>query len=247
MFGFTKSFKFQVFQEIAQDFRAFMEGDPSVPKGFRGALEVALCAPGFHALLGHRIAHSLHRLGVPVLPRLISLLFRWWTGVEIHPGARIGKGILIDHGSGVVIGESAVVKDRCILFQGVTLGATGNERQWQRHPILEEGVVVGSGAKVLGPVRVGRGAKIGANAVVLSDVPPLATVVGPKAQVVKIKGSKARHTISQGTKALGSADPLEEALSRLGALEEEVHRLKRRLGQFERQERSEKTVEEVAI
>ncbi|WP_281744829.1 serine O-acetyltransferase EpsC [Thermanaerovibrio acidaminovorans] len=205
-----------MFKLVAEDFKAVMERDPSIPRGLRGFLEVALCAPGFHALLGHRLAHALHRLGVPVIPRLLSLLFRWWTGIEIHPGARIGKGILIDHGSGVVIGESAVVGDRCVIFQGVTLGATGNETRWQRHPILEDHVVVGSGAKVLGPIRIGRGARIGANAVVLSPVPAGATVVGPKAQVVKGPGATPRRSP-------------EELLRRIEMLEMEMEELRAEL------------------
>ncbi|MCX7828914.1 MAG: serine O-acetyltransferase [Thermanaerothrix sp.] len=239
-----------MFREIAEDFRAFRDRDPSVPKGMRGALEVALCAPGFHALLGHRIAHRLHRLGVPVLPRLISVIFRWWTGIEIHPGAKIGKGILIDHGSGVVIGESAVVKDRCVIFQGVTLGATGNERQWQRHPILEEDVVVGSGAKILGPITVGRGAKIGANSVVLSPVPPFTTMVGPKARPVK--GPGAAH-VSKRPEPWGLMDAANlsataankeaDLLRRIEALEREVMRLKREMRLKERKD----SFEEVAI
>jgi serine O-acetyltransferase len=226
-----------VFREIAEDFKAFRDRDPSVPKGIRGVLEVALCAPGFHALLGHRIAHRLHRLGVPVLPRLISVIFRWWTGIEIHPGARIGKGILIDHGSGVVIGESAVVKDRCVIFQGVTLGATGNERQWQRHPILEEDVVVGSGAKILGPITVGRGAKIGANSVVLSPVPPFTTMVGPKARPVKGPGAAAQgskgpepwEVMDWANLSAPPANGEEDLMGRIEALEREVMRLKREI------------------
>ncbi|EHM10903.1 serine acetyltransferase [Thermanaerovibrio velox DSM 12556] len=227
-----------MFKEIAEDFKAFRDRDPSVPKGIKGALEVALCAPGFHALLGHRIAHRLHRWGVPVLPRLLSVIFRWWTGIEIHPGARIGKGILIDHGSGVVIGESAVVRDRCVIFQGVTLGATGNERQWQRHPILEEEVVVGSGAKVLGPITVGRGAKIGANSVVLSNVPPFSTVVGPKARVVK--GPGAVKGVSQSSSERGETEDL---MRRIEALERELRAL--RLEMRLREDRD--SVREVAI
>ena len=203
------------------------KNDPAIPEGLRGSLEVLLCTPGFQALLVHRLVHRLHvSLRVPVLPRLVSLVARWWTGIEIHPGARIAPGVFIDHGSGVVIGESAVVGRGCVLFQGVTLGATGNERTWQRHPILEEGVFVGSGARVLGPVTLGRNARIGANAVVLEDVPPETTMVGPKARAVKV-GRMRLTSLPEGV----CRHEMEALSARMETLEGEIRSLRRQLAE----------------
>jgi serine O-acetyltransferase len=174
---------------ILDDFKAARERDPAIPAGIRGFLEVMLCTPGFQAVAAHRLIHFLHaRLRVPVLPRFLGLLVRWWTGTEIHPGARIGKGVFIDHAAGVVIGESAVVGDGVTLYHGVTLGATGNEKTWKRHPTLEAGVFVGSGARILGPVAVGKNARIGAGSVVVKDVPAGVTVTGIPARIVKSRG-----------------------------------------------------------
>jgi serine O-acetyltransferase len=192
---------------IVEDFRAVRERDPAIPGGLRGLVEVILCTPGFQAVTVHRLVHFLHvSLHIPVLPRFLALLARWWTGTEIHPGARLGKGVFIDHAAGVVIGESAVVGDGVTLFQGVTLGATGNEKEWKRHPTLEAGVFVGSGARILGPVTVGKGARVGAGSVVLKDVPPAATVAGVPARIVKSKGQRV-------------PSPLESAEARIEALE----------------------------
>lgn len=174
---------------LVDDFRAVKERDPAIPAGIRGFFEVALCTPGFQAVAAHRLIHFLHaRLRVPVLPRFLGLLVRWWTGTEIHPGARIGKGVFIDHAAGVVIGESAIVGDGVTLYHGVTLGATGNEKGWKRHPTLESGVFVGSGARILGPVTVGKNARIGAGSVVVKDVPGSVTVTGVPARIVKSRG-----------------------------------------------------------
>ncbi|HEX5418015.1 MAG TPA: serine O-acetyltransferase [Chloroflexota bacterium] len=164
---------------IRDDVRAVFERDPAATN----LVEVILTYPGFHALLLHRLAHRLHRTGLPVLPRLISHYNRWATGIEIHPGARIGPGLFIDHGMGVVIGETSEVGRDVTLYQGVTLGGTGKERG-KRHPTLGDRVMVGVGAKILGAVTIGEGAKIGAGAVVLSDVPAYATAVGVPAKVV---------------------------------------------------------------
>ena len=214
-----------VWRTIVEDYRAVRRNDPAIPGGLRGSLETLLCTPGFQALLVHRLVHPLHvSLKVPVLPRLLSLVARWWTGIEIHPGARIAPGVFIDHGSGVVVGESAVVGRGCVLFQGVTLGATGNERTWQRHPILEEGVFVGSGARVLGPVTLGKGARIGANAVVLEDVPPDTTMVGPKARAVKV-GRARIGNLPEGVCRQG----MEDLTARMESLEREVQSLRRQL------------------
>jgi len=164
---------------IRDDVRAVFERDPAATS----LVEVLLTYPGFHALLLHRLAHWLQRTGLPVIPRLISHYNRWATGIEIHPGARIGPGFFIDHGMGVVISETSEIGRDVTLYQGVTLGGTGKERG-KRHPTLGDRVMVGVGAKILGAVTIGEGAKIGAGAVVLSDVPAYATAVGVPAKVV---------------------------------------------------------------
>ncbi len=158
---------------IASDFRIIFERDPAAHHW----LEVLLCYPGLHALTLHRLAHSLHHLRCPILPRFIAHLGRMLTGIEIHPAAVIGKGVFIDHGMGVVIGETAIVGDYCLIYQGATLGGTGKEHG-KRHPTLGEHVVVGAGAKVLGNLKIGDRVRIGAGSVVLRDVPSDCTVVG---------------------------------------------------------------------
>ena len=164
---------------FSEDVRVIFERDPAAANLF----EVLLTYPGLHALLLHRLAHAMHRRGVPVVPRLISHLSRWVTGIEIHPGATIGRRFFIDHGMGVVIGETSEIGDDVTLYQGVTLGGTGKEKG-KRHPTLGDDVMVGVGAKVLGAVTIGDHARVGAGAVVLSDVPPHATAVGVPAKVV---------------------------------------------------------------
>ena len=162
---------------------AYQRRDPAA----RSKLEVFLLYPGVHAILYHRLAHWLyqHRLFLPA--RFVSQWSRFWTGIEIHPGATIGHRLVIDHGMGIVIGETAEIGDDCLLYQGVTLGGTGKD-QGKRHPTLGNNVLVGSGARVLGPFKVGDNARIAANSVVLSEVPPDATAVGIPAQVVRIAG-----------------------------------------------------------
>jgi len=207
---------------IKSDFMAAMRNDPAIPRGFRGFLEVVLCTPGFLAITCHRGLHFLHtKLRVPVIPRFLSLIVRWWTGIEIHPGAKIGSGFFIDHGAGVVIGETAVVGDNVTLYQGVTLGGTGNEKGKKRHPTLESNVFVGSGAKILGPITVGANSRIGANSVVLKDVPRGATVTGMRARIVKIDGKR----VSECSSGISP----EEIWSKIFRLEEEVFLLKREL------------------
>jgi serine O-acetyltransferase len=164
---------------LADELRAIRERDPAA----RTTIEILLTYPGLHAIALHRLASWLHRRRRRLLARIVSHLNRGLTGIEIHPGAAIGRGVFIDHGMGVVIGETASVGDDVTLYQGVTLGGTGKERG-KRHPTLEEGVVVGVGAAILGAVRVGAGAKIGAGAVVLRDVPPHTTAVGVPARAV---------------------------------------------------------------
>lgn len=164
---------------VFSDIKAARDKDPAATN----TIEVVLTYPGFHALLLHRFAHALHSAGIPVLPRVISSLSRFLTGIEIHPGARIGSGVFIDHGMGVVIGETAEVGDGCHLMQGVTLGGTSNRRE-KRHPTLHANVFVGAGAKLIGAITVGENARIGAGSVVVTNVPANATVVGVPGKVV---------------------------------------------------------------
>lgn len=168
-----------MFNGIREDIRSVFDRDPAA----RNSLEVLLTYPGLHALLLHRLAHWCWRHGMKLLARLISTFSRWATGIEIHPGARIGRRFFIDHGMGVVIGETAEVGDDVTLYHSVTLGGT-SWNKGKRHPTLEDGVVVGAGAKVLGPIRVGKGARIGSNSVVTKEVPPGATVVGIPGRVI---------------------------------------------------------------
>jgi serine O-acetyltransferase len=163
------------------------ERDPAARTGFFGWLEIVLCYPGVHAIWLHRIAHWLWELGLPVLPRLISHINRFLTNIEIHPGAKIGKGVFIDHGAGVVIGETAEVGDNVTMYQGVTLGGTGKERG-KRHPTIGNNVVIGAGAIILGNITIGDNSRIGAGSVVVKSVPPNATAVGVPAKVVSING-----------------------------------------------------------
>ncbi len=162
------------------DLRAAKERDPAA----RGALEVLLCYPGFHALVAHRFIHALHSIGLPLMPRMLSNWMRFLTGIEIHPAARIGRGVFIDHGMGVVIGETSQIGDGCTLYQGVTLGGTSLSRG-KRHPTLGENVVVGAGAAVLGAITVGNGARIGAGSVVVRDVEEKSIVAGVPAREVR--------------------------------------------------------------
>ena len=197
--------------------KAAMARDPAA-RGFWGVLEIVLSSAGFHALLFHDVAHLLYRtLHVPLLPRLISQLARFLTGVEIHPGAKIGKGVFIDHGMGVVIGETAEVGDGTTIFQGVTLGGTGMQRG-KRHPTVGRNVVIGVGAAVLGNVTVGDDSYIGAGAVVLRDVPPNSTAVGVPARIVRMEG---RKIIGATLDHTSLPDPI---LERLQALQDELER-----------------------
>ena len=170
---------------IKSDFKIIKERDPAA-KGF---LEIILCYPGFQALVLHRISHQLWKYKLPLLPRVLSQLTRNITGIEIHPGAKIGKGVFIDHGMGVVIGETSEIGDRCLLYQGVTLGGTGKDCG-KRHPTLEENVVVGAGAKVLGAIQIGSNTRIGAGSVVVKNVEKNSTVVGIPGRVVHQSGVK---------------------------------------------------------
>lgn len=205
---------------IRSDYMAAKRNDPAIPDGLRGFFEVLLCTPGFLAITAHRGIHFLHsKLHIPVLPRLISLFVRWWTGIEIHPAAQIGEGFFIDHGAGVVIGETTIIGKNVTLYQGVTLGGTGNEKCHKRHPTLGDNVFVGSGAKILGPITVGSHSRIGANSVVLKNVPERATVTGMRARIVKVDGK----AVSSPQAALSQ----EELFARILRLEEELYYLRR--------------------
>ena len=173
---------------ILEDIRAYKRNDPAA----RSALEILLLYNGLHATIDYRIAHWLHVRGLRFLARAISQWSKMWTGIEIHPGAHIGRRLVIDHGTGIVIGETAEIGDDCLLYQGVTLGGTGKD-VGKRHPTLGNNVMVGSGAKVLGPFKVGDNARIAANSVVLREVPPNATVVGVPGRIVRLSGEKLDH------------------------------------------------------
>ena len=170
---------------IKADFSIIKERDPAA----RGPLEIIFCYPGFQALVAHRISHKLWTLKLPFIPRLLSQITRFITGIEIHPGAKIGKSVFIDHGMGVVIGETSEIGNRCLLYQGVTLGGTGKENG-KRHPTLEENVVIGAGAKILGAIIIGTNTRIGAGSVVVKDVEADSTVVGIPGRVVHQSGVK---------------------------------------------------------
>jgi serine O-acetyltransferase len=206
-----------VLAEIKSDVAAAKSRDPAA-RGV-GSLEVLLSWPGVHALLAHRLAHALYGAGVPVLPRLIAAVARAVTGIEIHPAAAIGDDFFIDHGMGVVIGETAAIGDGVTLYQGVTLGGTGFATG-KRHPTVQDNVTVGSGAKMLGPITIGHGAKIGANTVVIHDVPPNATVVGNPGHPVRVEG---RRPEGPDADWIHLPDPVAEAIkglaSRIAVLE----------------------------
>ena len=209
--------------ELRRDVVAARDRDPAARDV--GQLEILATWPGIHALLAHRIAHALDGAGVPLLPRSISMLSRALTGIEIHPSARIGEGLFIDHGAGVVIGETAEIGHNVTLYQGVTLGGTGFATG-KRHPTVQDNVTIGSGAKLLGPITIGHGAKIGANSVVITDVPPNCTVVGNPGHPVRVDG---RRVEGPDADWIHLPDPIAEAIqglaSRIGALERMVSEL----------------------
>ena len=196
---------------VRSDIEAARERDPSA-LGV-GRLELIAGWPGIQAVLAHRVANSLYRAGVPALPRAIAYFARALTGIEIHHAAQIGEGLFIDHGSGVVVGETAIVGDGVTLYQGVTLGGTGFETG-KRHPTVQDNVTIGSGAKLLGPIEIGHGAKIGANSVVIRDVPPNSTVVGVPGHPVRIDG---RRIEGPDTDWIHLPDPVADAMRALSA------------------------------
>jgi serine O-acetyltransferase len=212
---------------LSDDIRAISERDPAA----RSRLEVLLCYPSLHAVMFHRVAHPLWQRGWRTLARFISQVARWLTGIEIHPGAQIGRKLLIDHGMGVVIGETAVVGDNVTLYQQVTLGGV-SLNPGKRHPTIEDDVVIGAGAAVLGPFTVGRGARIGANAVVLRGVPAGATMVGvPARQVGPQPICEETCFPAYGVQPGMTVDPVSRAIDRLTA---QVAELEARLREVER-------------
>ncbi len=218
-----------MFKTLKEDVESVLARDPAA----RSKLEVLLCYPGLHALLFHRLAHALWQRGWCLLARLISQFSRFLTGIEIHPGARIGRRFFIDHGMGVVIGETAEVGDDVTLYQGVTLGGVSLD-PGKRHPTLEDGVVVGAGAAVLGPIRIGRGARIGSNAVVLKDVPPGATVVGVPARPVGPRPAEEQVRERAVFPAYGTAPgaDVDPVLRQIARLERRIAELEKRIQQL---------------
>ncbi len=219
-----------MFKALKEDIQAVFERDPAA----RSRLEVLICYPGVHAVMLHRVAHAFWRRGWRLAGRIVSNLNRFLTGIEIHPGAKIGRRFFIDHGMGVVIGETAEIGDDVTIYQGVTLGGVSLD-PGKRHPTVEDGVVIGAGAAVLGPFTVRRGARIGSNAVVLKEVPEGATVVGIPAKPV---GPQPAAEVEHGFPAYGTwpgvaADPVSRALERacvqLDALEARLEALERRV------------------
>ncbi|NJL44911.1 MAG: serine O-acetyltransferase [Leptolyngbyaceae cyanobacterium SM2_3_12] len=208
-----------MFKILITDFRIVFERDPAA----RSWLEVMTCYPGLHALMLHRFSHWLWNLGLPLIPRLISHLGRFLTGIEIHPGATIGTGVFIDHGMGVVIGETAIVGNYALIYQGVTLGGTGKE-SGKRHPTLGENVVVGAGAKVLGNIQVGHNVRIGAGSVVLREVPSDCTVVGVPGRIVYRAGDRV-DPLEHGRLPDSEAQVIRALVDRIEALEKEVQAL----------------------
>ncbi len=197
--------------QLLEDIRAYQRNDPAA----RSAMEILLLYNGLHATIDYRIAHWLLRHHCRFLARAVSQWSKLWTGIEIHPGAQIGKRLVIDHGTGIVIGETAEIGDDCLLYQGVTLGGTGKD-VGKRHPTLGNNVMVGAGAKVLGPIHVGNNARIAANAVVLREVPDNATVVGVPGHVVRLCGEKLDH-IHTPDPVMLELEMLKQRLSRLEA------------------------------
>jgi serine O-acetyltransferase len=206
----------KVFKSIGKDIEAVFEHDPAV----RNTIEVIFAYPGFHARQYHRVAHTLWNWKIPFFPRLVSHIGRFFTGIEIHPGAEIGEKFFIDHGMGVVIGETSVIGDNVVLYQGVTLGGTSLQKK-KRHPTLGNNVVIGAGAKVIGAITIGDNSKVGSGSVVISSVPSHATVVGVPGRIVEI-----RNPDNDTTEKL--PDPVGE---RIQTLEKKVAELEKRLNQ----------------
>lgn len=208
-------------ENIKADIESIKARDPAA----HSSLEIILTYSGVHAVIMHRVAHWFYENDYMTVARIISQFSRFLTGIEIHPGAKIGKGLLIDHGSGVVIGETAEIGDNCLIYQGCTLGGTGKE-SGKRHPTLGNNVMVGSGAKILGPFKVGDNAKIAANAVVLEEVPPDCTAVGVPARIVRRSGEKVECDLDQ----IHIPDPVSQELCRHLC---KIEKLEKKIGELE--------------
>lgn len=223
-----------MFKQLREDIRSVFERDPAA----RTTWEVLTCYPGLHAIYIHKLAHWFWEIGLRWLGRLTTHFGRWVTGIEIHPGAKIGRRVFIDHGMGVVIGETAEVGDDCTLYQGVTLGGTSWDKG-KRHPTLEHGVVVGAGAKILGPFTVGAGAKIGSNAVVVKEVPAGATVVGVPGRMVEETSAHTEERFAAYAVVQNQDDPYAKAIQTLvdhsHELERAVATLQERLQRLEKE------------
>ena len=198
-----------------KEIKSTQEKDPAA----KGYLEIILLYPGLHAVISHRVAHALWQLKLPILPRFISQIMRFFTGIEIHPGAQIGDGLFIDHGMGVVIGETSIVGNNVTMFQGATLGGTGKETG-KRHPTVGNDVVIGAGAKILGNITIGDNSYIGANAVVLRDVPANSTVVGVPGHITKQDGKKIDLTMDHAHVSDPMMQHMKELLKRIKTLED---------------------------
>ena len=208
-----------MFKIIKSDIAIIRERDPAA----KGILEIFLCYPGFQAIFMHRFTHKLWKLKFPLIPRIISQINRSLTGIEIHPGAKIGKKVFIDHGMGVVIGETAEIGNNCLLYQGVTLGGTGKSHG-KRHPTLKENVVVGAGAKVLGSITVGANTRIGAGSVVVRSVKGNSTVVGVPGRVVHQSGVKI-NPLAHSALPDAEANVIRNLMDRIDQLENQTNRL----------------------
>jgi serine O-acetyltransferase len=217
------------FDTVLADLRAPLQRDPAA----RGWLDVVLSYPGFHALVAYRLIHPLHTAGIPILPRLFANIARFFTQVEIHPAAKIGRGVFIDHGSGIVIGETAEIGDGCTIYQGVTLGGTSLSHG-KRHPTLGRNVTVGVNSSVLGAIVLGDNAKVGGGSVVVKDVPANATVVGVPARIVMQDGKPIR-VVSERPQ-VDMPDPTADAISRL---QRQIAQLEARLTELEQGEATE--------
>jgi serine O-acetyltransferase len=207
-----------MFGVIREQIDTIFREDPAA----KSVLEIVLCYPGFHAVLLHRFAHWLYRSNVPLIPRVVSQFSRFATGIEIHPGATIGRRFFIDHGMGVVIGETAEIGDDVLIYQGVTLGGTGNE-QGKRHPTIGNNVVIGTGAKVLGSIRIGNNCKIGAGSVVVRPVPDHSTVVGIPGRIVRQRAPEG--VLDHGILPDPEGQEIEELKQRVSDLEEKLKAL----------------------
>jgi serine O-acetyltransferase len=226
----------RIVREVGCDVAAARERDPAAQGA--GTLEILSSWAGVQAILAHRFSHALHEAGVPMVPSMLSYGTRAVTGIEIHPAAKIGTDFFIDHGSGVVIGETAEIGDRVTVYQSVTLGGTGFARG-KRHPTVEDNVTIGSGAKLLGPITIGHGAKVGANSVVIQDVPPNSTVVGNPGHPVRVDGRKVEGPDSDW---IHLPDPVADAIK---GMSERIAELEKRIAELSGEEKPASDVTEL--